>query len=375
MGTSLDSSNDKDTAIPDFDTLAQAVSSGEMQGIDRIMSGEVPDKKEEVEDTSSDENTEEGVTDEDSPEEDNNSTDEVEDSSESNESESDNESDKKEAATSKTEKDSKKSAASTAKTDGVKKEQDTDTNRELQELRSSAGRVPFLQRRLAELERELRATKAGARISTGVDTKNSKPTAADLSKIELDPDTQKEIDDLKEIDPVMAKTLERIAKMSIANAEHQAASVVTTFTEEEQRAEDARFFMEQKALLTQKIPQHDQIFASQEWKQWKETLSPGLRALAESGYADEVERAIYAFAADMQARQNGGTGAQPKKAAGEETPAVTDEANERIKAARERKQAASVDVKSTAGKASKVVDENAMFAEFYNKIGKEQHIL
>src|SRR5690606_11957076 len=122
-------------------------------------------------------------------------------------------------------------------------------------------------------------------------------------------------------------------------------------------------------------PQHDQIFASQEWKQWKETLSPGLRALAESGYADEVERAIYAFAADTQARQNGGTGAQPKKAVVEETPAVADEANERIKAARDRKQAASVDVKSTAGKASKVVDENAMFAEFYNKSGKEQHIL
>ena len=228
---------------------------------------------------------------------------------------------------------------------------------ELHKLKSEAGRVSHMQRRTAQLEQELRALKARApEVSTAVPT--------DISKIQLDPETQQELDDLKEIDPVMARTLERIAKTAVLTANVKADTVVQAITQHDQEAEDQRFFLEQKSLLSEMIPNHDQIFASDQWREWKEKLSPGRRGLAESGYADEVAQAVYAFAADMQRLQQSTSPA----------PVVVPTPESAVTKTRARKVEQSADVRSTAPRTTAVFNEDDYFKEMYEKAASDNHI-
>lgn len=350
MGTKLDesglSTNEKDntnTSLDDFDSISEALLSEDPSNLSRLMAAKEEDKDSEKEEEEEEENVTE---DEDNESEEDDTEEKGEDSEEQDEPEED-----KEAAS------KSKSAASTAN-------KDEDLQAELHRLRSDAGRVPFLQRQLAELQRELRASKArSTQVSSG-----GKVNPADLTSVQLDEETQKEIDELKEVDPVLARTIERIAKTAIYTANSRADHVVDTLTQAEREQEEYKFLMEQKAILAQKIPQHEQIFSSQEWKQWKETLTPGQRALAESSYASEVETAIYAFAAEMRRRQ----GVQQNDAAGNQTPPAADNT---VKKARQEKIKASPEVKNPNAKQREAFDAEQAFQEMYNEIGKANHIL
>ena len=235
--------------------------------------------------------------------------------------------------------------------------------KELHRYKSDAGRVPFMQHRLVKMERELRAVKARTAVETPA-------TSVDPSKVELDAETAAQIEELRDIDPVMAKTLERVARAAIATASRKVETVVDTFTQADQEAEDNRFYVEQKTALVQAVPQADAIFATPEWSAWKETLSPGRRAMAESAYAEEVVQAIYAFAADMQ-QQQGRVAAPPVQV---QSAAPAQEASE-VAQARQRKVNTSAEVKNPSAKGSVPFDEEKLFAEMYNQIGKESHIL
>lgn len=329
--------NDKDTSLEDFDAISQALYSNDHENLSRLMADkEAPE--EEVEEELEEEVTEEEEAD---------STDdgiETKDDEDSSDDE-DEEEEKPEAAP---------PAASTA---------NKNDDAELHRLRSDAGRVPFLQRQLAELQRELRAQKARTSHEPA-DSPAGKPATTDLSQVVLDEETQKEIDELREVDPVLARTMERIAKTAIFTANSRADHVVDTFTKAEQEQEEHRFLMEQKSILAEKVPQHEQIFASPEWKQWKESLTPNHRAMAESSYANEVEQAIYAFAADMRRLQGGGV----------ESPAAP-HADSKIKKAREDKMSSSPEVKNPSAKKAKAFDPEAAYLEMYNQIAKDNHLL
>jgi hypothetical protein len=237
--------------------------------------------------------------------------------------------------------------------------------KELHQYNSDAGRVPFMQRRLAELERELRATKA--RDVTNTSKGNaSKPNTAD---IELDPDIQKDIDELREIDPVLAKTMERIAKAAAATSKQQVDHAVTTLTQQEQEAEDFRFYTEQKTRLLTEIPQAEQIFASPEWARWKDSLTPGRRQLAESGYADEVKQAIYAFAADMRAANPASVQSPPVEDSKPATPEKTE-----VTEARQRRVDTSTQVPNPSAKKEETFDTEQAFREIYNELAKANHL-
>lgn len=334
--------NGTDTpAIDEFEAISMALASDDPTEIDRVMAAGSKDKEEAPKDDAEDENAED--TDEDGE-------DTPEDDADKGDDQSDNETDEiDEAAT---------SAASTAKPD------DKDLQAELHRLRSDAGRVPFLQRQLAELQRELRAQKARTPATSASGT-GDKPTSQDLSSVELDEDIKKDIEELREIDPVQANLIERVYKKAIFAANSRADHVVDTFTQTEREQEEFRFLSEQKAILAQKIPDHERIFAAPEWKQWKETLTPGQRAMAESAYANEVEQAIYAFAADMRRLHGGAAAAQTE----------TSEAAETVKKARAQKAAASPDVKATSAKKAEVLDDDAYFNEAYMQTMKDNHIL
>lgn len=338
----------------EYDSIAKALNEGNSEELDRLMAASDDDApKDEAkppEESGDDANKEDDVPPKEDPEEDKSKEDDFDKLLKDDEPPA---SDKK---------DDKPEAAPSAASPAIDKE----LEQELHRLRSDAGRVPFLQRRLADLERELRAQKARTPNAGTDKTATSKP--ADLSSIELDEETQKELDELKEIDPVLARTLERMHKKAIAAANSRADHVVDTFTKSEQEAEEQRFFMEQKAELTRMIPQHEAVFAMPEWRQWKDTLTPGQRALAESAYASEVGQAIYAFAADMQ-RKNGNAPAADTQDTSANPPDKT-----AVAKARDRKVDADASVKSPAAKADEPFDEDKYFTEMYERERKNSHI-
>lgn len=340
--TNLSGTDTVDTK--EFDAISKAMYEGNMEEVGRLMTAE-------ADDTSTDTNVDEDVKDDadantevNTEAKSDDTTDEIKETVDT------------ESGTVNTE---AAPAASTAKTEDVETLQ-----REIHRLRSDAGRVPYLQRRLQELERALTART--------VETTKPQPKTANIQDVELPDEVKSEIDALKEVDPVLARAMEKIAKANLAAANSRVDHAVSTITQAEQEADDNRFWIEQKSELSRLVPQHEQIFALPEYQQWKAGLTPGRRALAESAYAEEVAQAIYAFAADMQRLKGPTQQAAPAAAA---TPVVDSPEAKALKEARQRKVSTSADVKSSTAKATQQFDGDAYFREQYNKLGKENHIL
>lgn len=239
---------------------------------------------------------------------------------------------------------------------------------ELHRLRSDAGRVPHLQRSIQELQRQLRAPEAR--------TPNPDPKTPKTK--EIPEELRKKIDSLKEIDPDLADTFDAFAKAMVNTAEQEASQVKQTFEEYQQEQENLRFYQEQKAELYKMVPRCDEIFGMDEWHEWKNNLTPGQRALTESGYANDMAHAIYAFANHMRARQQA-NGFTPQAASSEggdpnNTNAAAPQANSEVVEARARKVGTAAEVKNSAAKKETELDGDALFREFYNKLAKENHI-
>lgn len=239
-----------------------------------------------------------------------------------------------------------------------------DVQKELHRLRSDAGRVPYLQRRMQELERELRATKARTSQSTAT------ADAVSTEGIEIPAALKKKYDTIRETDPDLADTLEETVKLQIAYAQQQGTVAVETSLQAQQEEEDRKFYMDQKAQLLAMVPEADKIFAMPEWKQWKESLTPGRKALASSGYAVEMAQALQAFAYDYQAARGQPVIQQPTNAT-PATPVVQPE--NPVQVARERKVATAAPVSSAAAKNVQQVDEKQMFREFYDKLHNDMY--
>jgi hypothetical protein len=353
MGTNEKNDGQSGTDKPEvneFDALATAMQEGKLDEVNRLMA--VEPKSEEAETP---------PVEEENPAADDQKSEEEEKSTPKDDSKSDEKPD--------TNKEKSEEAAPAASTSSKDTETLEELRQRLHRAQSDAGRVPYLQRQLEELRREIRAAKARGSENATQGTKAA--PAGNINDVVLDPETQKHIDDLKEIDPVLAATIERSTKAAIFASSSKVDHAVTTMTEEEQKADDERFYVEQKSLLAQRIPNHEAIFATPEWAEWKSRLTPGQRNLAESAYANEVEQAIYAFAADMQ-RMN------PRPAAAAQTQATDEKEQEKhseVKEARERKVSQAAETKAPAAKTTTQLDEKAYFDQMYNEIGKKEHLL
>ena len=244
----------------------------------------------------------------------------------------------------------KEVAAPAAKDPDYKSELER-AQREIHRLRSDAGRVPFLQKRLAELERQGRNTTSGR----------------EPAKVDIDPNETiaQKLARYKEIDPELADVLSDVIRDARAQAITHSQQSVEEMRAIEEEAENQRFYNEQIGLLEEAVPQYKQIFAMPEWQEWKDRLTPGQRAMAESGYASEVTQAIYAFGNFMKARTGQANQQQP--------PAKTEEAK-KVQAQRAARQESSPSAKSTPAKKEKEFDADAYFAEQFGKIMKENHL-
>lgn len=329
-----------------FAALAKAVAEGDTETLNRLMAGDDVEVKE-PEVTKTEEENEETSEEEDA------STTEEEESEQPQESaESD-----PEAA---------KSAASTSETKDPNEDKVTIAARELHALRSDVGRLRGAQSRMQQLEQELRALRARAQQNGQSDTSTKKELPAEL---------QKKLDNLKKIDPDLAETFEAVVGMVQGGNQDTELAV----TEKLYEQAELDFFHEQRAELLQAVPQADKIFAAPQWTEWKKSLTPGQRAMAESGHAVDVIRAIHAFAADMKAQKGqvsqSGTSSEggDPNATKAPTQPVTQPKSE-VTEARNRKIQTSVAAKSPAAKQTKELDENALFAEYYNTLAKANHI-
>lgn len=240
-----------------------------------------------------------------------------------------------------------------------------DLQKELHRLRSDAGRVPHMQRRMQELERELRAIKARAPQSTAT------ADAVSTEGVEIPANLKKKYDQIRETDPDLADTLEETVKLQIAFARSQGAAAVESSLQAQQEEEDRRFFEEQSAKLHSMVPEASRIFAMPEWKQWKESLTPGRKALASSGYADEMAQALHAFAIDYQAARGQPVIQTTTTATPAAAPAATPENPTQV--ARERKVATAAPVATPAARTTRALTEEQQFREFYDKLYKEQY--
>ena len=312
--------------------IGEAINSGNTEELDRLMAVELPEAEEVQEEAEpqTTENEEEGTS--------------VEV--------------KEEAAP-----DVKESAASTPEVVKTQESEADTLRRELHRLKSDVGRVPFMQSRMKELERELREVKLSRNVEAGT-------SSADPDKqVEVPANIKQRIDELREVDPSLATLLEDMTKALRSETQSTARHVVTTINDSEREVEEQRTVQEQYHQLLEEVPWAPQAFQSQEWKQWKDSLLPGQRAMAESTYAGDVKIALNEFARVMQARQGSATSVQQVSAV------VVDEEAEKVKRDRERKLATGTTSKSpTAKTGTPVLDEDAAFREFYEQIQKDNHL-
>lgn len=340
-----------------FAAISKAVAEGNSQEINRLMALEGELKESEDTDKDTEAKAEEEVKE--TPDE-TAETKEVEEADKSKQSDA-------AQTTAETDPEAAKTAASTPTKDT---DEIAELKRELHALRSDAGRMRHVQSRMHQLENELRAYRARA----------SSPNVhqADTStKSELPAKLAEKLKELKEIDPGLAETFEAMAGM-IQETKQSAEQVVSSKLQEDKELE---FYNQQYAELLTAVPQAPEIFASNEWKEWKSTLTPGQRAMAESGHAVDVVRAIHAFAADMRALQGksaskpetNSEGGDPKNETSVPAQQPTTP-NPEVTEARNRKLQTTAAVKTPAAKQVLELDEEAYFSEAYNKLAKKHHI-
>jgi hypothetical protein len=169
----------------------------------------------------------------------------------------------------------------------------TKLRRELEEartaqhrLKSDAGRVPGLQRKLAELDKKLQTmAENSAKPDSDAEGDASLADAFDNEHFAL----------IRETDPTLAAALQATFNRMVTSTKKQsveaAREVTNTFREVEEQEDMQREFNK----LVSAVPEAPEIFRSAEWTQYKETLTPNQRQLAESGYAEDVVLAIERF--------------------------------------------------------------------------------
>lgn len=221
-------------------------------------------------------------------------------------------------------------------------------------LRSQAGRIPHVQRRISELDKKL----------------------ADLAeKAKEPPQASKDVEELlkgvKETDPELAD--------AIAKAIEKATSkVAETVTEKEkdnlifQRNSEAQVYLDHETnRLLSMYPNAREVFKDPHWESWKNEQSPRVAGLAESGNADDVSMAFQKYAADMAAKfpELNKQQEQAKPAA-----ASSNEAAQKIEAERQRKKETTANVGSPTaqGKTELPSDPKALFEYWSSKIAKDR---
>jgi len=222
--------------------------------------------------------------------------------------------------------------------------------------KSDAGRVPSLQKRMAELEKRLNPSKDGTQTP-------------DSSKSDVfDDESKRVLAELRENDPVMADHMEKLLGSTTGKLRQQFDQRLREADQAElEQISDDLERAEYDRLITM-APYAPQVFKSPQWDAWKKQLRPADRAYAESSNADEVNAAIQWFGRDLQAladQQKGNTpNAQPQPQA---TPPV-------VASTPKPKAAPVVKGGLAAQSGGKALTEEEMYSQLWKEIGERDQL-
>ncbi len=226
-------------------------------------------------------------------------------------------------------------------------------------LKSQAGRVPHVQRRLKELEQKLEE------LNQKASSPSNHPSAT------IKPKVLEQLKGIRETDPELAD--------AVAKAIEQATSEVATDAINRQREqltllrdqERAAYNAEQVSLLLEMVPNAKDVVASPQWSEWKNAQPDVVVRLAESDDAQSVALAMRLYAEHMKAKY-------PQLAAPAENKQVAkpsdEDAAKAAKIEQERlarqQKAANVGSPAAQGKVSLPDDPEALFKKFSDEIRK-----
>ncbi|UFK09594.1 hypothetical protein [Xanthomonas phage DES1] len=237
------------------------------------------------------------------------------------------------------------------------REQLAKVQKENQSLKSQAGRVPFVQRQVSELTKKLEEL-----------SKHSS-TPSNLPSAKLAPKLQEKLKAISETDPELAKVIaesiaaatDEVASDNMLRHQETLSLLRDTHLEEQKQAE--------LSALLDEYPNAPEVFASADWKSWKQSQSEAVRSLASSGFARDVSLAFEMYAKDMMARH-------PELAVKVESPAVAAKNEQAAKVAevREQRKASSTNVRtpSAPAKVNLPDDPELLFKQMYAQINKER---
>lgn len=231
-------------------------------------------------------------------------------------------------------------------------------------LKSQAGRVPHVQRRLKELDQKLEE------LAQKAASPSNHPSAT------IQPKVLEKLKGIRETDPELADALAAAfaeANTGLADdAINREKQTLTLLREQEVKAYQAA----QVELLLEMVPNAAEVVASPSWVEWKKQQSEDILRLANSDHAESVAIAFERYARDMRAKHPELVKEAPQSAPAQAAkPSDADAAKAaQIEEERRRKQAAAVSVSSpaAAGKVSLPDDPEALFKKYFEDIQKQR---
>lgn len=155
-------------------------------------------------------------------------------------------------------------------------------------IRSELGRVPNLQREVAELKRRLQEPQP-----------QPTPQAKEETPAPKQSKFAEKLAQIKEIDPVLADVLEEaireIREKEVNPLREDLSNELKKHTDALTAREQDQVWNDERSKLLTAIPQAEEIFKLPLYKEWKAAQTPAMQALANSGYSDDVIAAINSF--------------------------------------------------------------------------------
>ena len=158
-------------------------------------------------------------------------------------------------------------------------------------VKSDEGRVPSLQRQVEELKRKTMAQRPAFQAAD-VQAASSRSTD----------DLTARIASIREVDPMLADTLESFRNELAAPIREEFAARTDRIEHELRQKEDDHIRNRENEKLINAVPAAHDVFRHPEYQEWKASQTEGVMALANSAYADDVLVAFDKFAKDMRVR-------------------------------------------------------------------------
>lgn len=221
-----------------------------------------------------------------------------------------------------------------------------------QSVSSQVGRVPSIQRRLAEYDKKL----ADLAQSTSSQTSEK-----------VKPKIEAALKDLEDTDPALASTLKTIMGEALGGVDTEARAREIANTKAARDAEYADYVQTQQSILLSKYPNVKEVFTGEHWQSWKKEQPKHILELATSDDAQAVIMALDLYKADMLAKYP-----DTAKPAVVEEKAVSERAS-KIEEERKKQQqrAANLDQGKPPARVKEPSDPEALLKKYFEDIQKQ----